>query len=223
MGLIRFSQHSGLFANDDAVDDLYSLRYTLKLLELDDADRALVSFYGKLAQGLTRDTFVGAEGTGLKPLDEFGRPMYLPPNTSANAFFLWTLRYLLVQDWDANDDGKPDTLRLCFATPRAWLEGGKRIKVSNAPTAFGPMSLEMNSDLKHHKILAHVSLPTRNPAGRTLLRARVPAGWKVVCARSGQSVFRTHEEGTIDISRLSGRNTIVFVAAREAAKQRGHR
>ena len=79
MGMIRFHQHSGLFANEDAVDDLYGLRYTLKLLQLDEPDRALVSFYGKLAHGFTRDTFIGAEGTGLCPLDEFGRPMYLPP------------------------------------------------------------------------------------------------------------------------------------------------
>ncbi|HSU52546.1 MAG TPA: hypothetical protein VLT36_00645, partial [Candidatus Dormibacteraeota bacterium] len=59
MGMIRFDQHSGLFANVDALDDLYGIRYTLKLLELDEVDRALVSFYGKLAQGLTRDTFIG--------------------------------------------------------------------------------------------------------------------------------------------------------------------
>src|SRR5207249_3600287 len=56
MGMIRFHQHSGLFANEDALDDLYGLRYTIKLLQLDEVDRALVSFYGKLAQGLTRDT-----------------------------------------------------------------------------------------------------------------------------------------------------------------------
>src|SRR5204863_438491 len=98
MGMIRFHQHSGLFANEDALDDLYGLRYTIKSLELDQVDRVLVSFYGKLAQGLTRDTFIGAEGTGLRPLDRFGRPMYLPPNSTGNALFLCILRYLLVQD-----------------------------------------------------------------------------------------------------------------------------
>ena len=44
MGLIRFDMHTGLYANADALDDLYGLRYTLKLLELDEVDRALAAF-----------------------------------------------------------------------------------------------------------------------------------------------------------------------------------
>ena len=39
------------------------------------------------------------------------------------------LRYLLVQDYDLDDDGRAETLRLCFATPRRWLEDGKQIDV----------------------------------------------------------------------------------------------
>src|SRR5207244_5336625 len=155
------------------VDDLYGLRYTIKLFQLDEVDRALVSFYGKLAQGLTRDTFIGAEGTGLRPLDEFGRPMYLPPNSTSDAFFLWTLRYLLVQDWDMDDDGKPETLRLCFATPKRWLEDGKTIKVARAPTAFGLLSLVVQSRLSRGEVIAKLDLPTRNLAKQPLLRIRM--------------------------------------------------
>ena len=182
MGMIRIDQHSGLFANENAVDDLYGLRYANKLLQLDEPDRALVCFYGKLAQGMTRDTFIGAEGTGLKPLDEFGRPMYLPPNSSANANFLWTLRYLLVQDWDADDDGKPDTLRLLFATPRAWLEDGKTIRIEHAPTAFGELSVVVKSRLNHGEVIAEIEPPRRQSPTETLLRIRLPEGWKIVSA-----------------------------------------
>ena len=80
------------------INDLYGTRYVLTLLRRDEADRALVSFYGKLAQGMTRDTFIGCEGSGMNPVDEFGRQMYLPPNSAGNANFLQQLRYLLVQD-----------------------------------------------------------------------------------------------------------------------------
>jgi len=210
MGMIRFDQHSGLFANTEAVDDLYSLRYTIKLLELDEVDRALVSFYGKLAQGLTRDTFIGAEGTGLRPLDALGRSMYLPPNSSANAFFLWTLRYLLVQDWDTDDNGTPDTLRLCFATPRAWLEDGKSIKVSEAPTAFGPISMRIHSSLSKGKIDAELDLPTRNQAQRTLFRVRLPTGWKAVSCQAGKLALNLDNRGTVDISALKGHTSLTF-------------
>ena len=210
MGMIRFHQHSGLFANEDALDDNYGLRYTIKLLQLDEVDRALVSFYGKLAQGLTRDTFVGAEGTGLRPLDDHGRPMYLPPNSTGNALFLWTLRYLLVQDWDMDDDGKPETLRLLFATPKSWLEDGKRIKVEQAPTAFGPVSLWVESKLHRGEVIAKVDLPTRNPPNETLLRIRVPDGWRVLSGKVKGKGLNVDEKGTVNISSLKGKATIVF-------------
>jgi hypothetical protein len=85
-------------------------------------------FYGMLAQGFTRNTFVCAEGCSLAPVDDGGRFFYCPPNSAANAHFLSMLRHLLVQDRDLNDDGRPETLRLLFATPRRWLEDGQTIK-----------------------------------------------------------------------------------------------
>lgn len=210
MGLIRFDMHANLFANSEGLDDLYGLRYTIKLLELDEADRALVSFYGKLAHGLTRDTFVGAEGTSFRALDSFGRPLYLPPNSSAQAYFLWMLRYLLVQDWDLDDDGKPETLRLGFASSRRWLEDGKTIKVEHAPTAFGELSMRIQSRLRRGEVVANLELPARNPPKQTLLRIRVPEGWRVVSAKAGKATLPVDERGTADISPLKGRTSVRF-------------
>ena len=181
MGMIRIHQHSGLFANENGVDDLYTLRYTQSLLQRDDVDRALVGFYGKLAQGFTADTFEGAEGTSLIPLDPRGRPMYLPPNAGSNAFFLQTLRELLVQDYYVDGDGTPDSLRLLFATPRAWLEDGKTIRISNAPTAFGPVSVVARSDLSHGQVTVEITPPPRGTKS-TRLRVRLPEGWGVASA-----------------------------------------
>ena len=214
MGLIRFDMHAGLYANSDALDDLYGLRYTLKLLELDEVDRAVTGFYGKLAQGLTRDTFLGAEGTGLRPADEFGRPMFLPPNSSSQAYFLWTLRYLLVQDWDLDDDGQPETLRLGFATPRPWLAHGKTIKVERAPTAFGEISMKLTSRLNQGEVVAELDLPKRNPARQTLLRIRVPDGWRVNSAKAGRSELKVDERGTVDVTSLRSKSTVHFTVVR---------
>ena len=107
------------------MNPLYGTRYTLDTLRRDDPERALVSFYGMLAQGLTRNTFIGGEGCTLVPVDAGGRFFYCPPNSAASAHVLSMLRYMLVQDWDLDDDGKPETLRLAFATPKRWLEDGK--------------------------------------------------------------------------------------------------
>ncbi|MCL4191037.1 MAG: hypothetical protein KJZ87_04785 [Thermoguttaceae bacterium] len=204
MGMLRFDQHSGLFANVRGVDDLYTLGYVLYLLETDQAERALVTFYGKLAQGFTRDTFIGAEGTGLEPLDKHGRPMYLPPNSASNALFLWTLRNLLVQDWDADDDGKPDTLRLLFATPRTWLRDGNTIRLEGAPTAFGPVGLRVTSRLKQGEVLAEVTMPPRR-AQKALLRIRVPDGWRVVAARMENVALPVDPTGAVDLTGQLGR------------------
>ncbi len=221
MGMIRFDQHSGLFANENAVDDLYGLRYANKLLQLDEPDRALVCLYGKLAQGMTRDTFIGGEGTGLKPLDEFGRPMYLPPDSAANANFLWTLRYLLVQDWDAADDGKPDTLRLLFGTPRSWLQDGKTINVEHAPSAFGEISVLVKSRLKHGEVIAEIQPPKRNPPAQSFIRIRLPDGWNIVSAkifrnseRLTETSLSVDEKGTAKLPPLKEKFSIRFQVAK---------
>ena len=241
MGMIRFHQHSGLFANEDALDDLYGLRYVTTLLRLDEVDRALVSFYGKLAQGMTRDTFIGAEGTGLRPItanglrvpavaaDEkpgvrsskpsddasIGRPMYLPPNSTANAHWLFALRYLLVQDWDLNDDGRPETLRLLFATPKAWLEDGKEIEIERAPTAFGDVSVHVRSRLHRGEVLAEVAPPKRNAPEKMLLRVRLPDGWKITSARLNKSSLAVDATGAVELPRTQDRLKIRFAVERQ--------
>jgi hypothetical protein len=77
-------------------------------LQRDEPDRALVGFYGKLAQGMTRDTFLDGESGAIIPRDRFGRQMYLPPNSAANASFLQQLRGLVVQDWGMSTDGRAE-------------------------------------------------------------------------------------------------------------------
>lgn len=124
------------------------------------------------------------------------------------------LRYLLVQDLDVNDDGRPETLRLCFATPKRWLEDGKTISFERAPSAFGEISVRMESNLKSGKILAVVDLPRRNAPAHVLLRARVPDGWRVKAASVSGRDLTVDERGTVDISGLAGRQKIRFTVTK---------
>ena len=204
MGLTRVQSVRGVWRNVQNIDDLYVIRYMLALLRRDEPERALVTFYGKLAQGFTRDTFMDGESTGIEPLDPLGRQVALPPNSTANASFLMQLRYLLVQDWDMDDDGQHETLRLAFATPRAWLEDGKEIRVDRAPTAFGELSMRISSDLAHGRVTATVDLPQRNAPAKTLLRLRLPRGHRVKSARVNGQPRKVFNE-TIDVSELRGK------------------
>ena len=213
-------QHGGLFmgmvkngggdfnfwTGDQRVNPLYGTRYALDALRRDEPERALVSFYGTLAQGITRNTFVGGEGSSLQPVDDRGRFFYCPPNSATSAHVISMLRNLLVQDWDLDDDGVPETLRLAFATPRRWMGNGKSIKIEKAPTAFGPVSYTILSNLEAGEITLTYSQPVRSPQ-KTQARIRVPDGWKIESAQIGNRELKVDSLGTFEI--VSAINPVV--------------
>jgi hypothetical protein len=217
MGMVRFHQHSGLYANENGIDDLYTQRYAQALLrrdEGDDVDRVLAGFYGKLAHGMTRDSFVGGEGSSLIPLDANGRPMYLPPNASGSAYFLTTLRELLVQDVDADADGSPNSLRLLFGTPRAWLEDGKTIRCERMPSVFGPVSVVAKSDLMHGKVTVDIAPPPRVPKSMRL-RIRLPDGSSIASATIAGGRIEVPKDATVELSANREPFRVTFDVARD--------
>jgi hypothetical protein len=215
MGMVRTTPHQGEFDNEPGVNVLYGLRYQLTLLRRDDREHALAGFYGHLAQGMTRDTFIGGEGSRFLHGDRFGRSFYLPPNSAANAAFLTTLRYLLVQDWDTDDDGKPDTLRLFYGTPGRWLHDGKAVTLERAPTMFGEVSLRAESRLSKGEVVVAVTPPPRRPE-HFLLRVPLPPGWKVVSAEAAEKPLPLGRDGAVELPPDSGRLTVHLRAEKTA-------
>ena len=171
LGLVRF---------EDGIDALYGLGYNIALLKRNEIDKFLVAFYAMLAHGFTRDTFVGGEVTSLYTYQDCPyelRRMGNPPSSTSNALFLQSLRYMLVLEDDSQHDGVYDELHLLRATPRAWLEDGKTIRLRNVPTYFGPVSLEVHSRISEGRIEANIRCPDRNPPDRITLTLRLPSGY----------------------------------------------
>jgi hypothetical protein len=214
MGMIRSTPHQGQFKGEPGVNVLYGLRYQLALLRRDDRAHALVGFYGHLAQGMTRGTFVGGEGSRFLHGDRRGRSFYLPPNSASNAAFLTVLRYLLVQDWDLDGDGRPETLRLLYSAPGRWLRDGAVLKAERAPTAFGEVSLRAESRLARGAVLVTVEPPPRRPE-KLLLRPALPEGWKVVTAQAGGAKLIVGPDGAVDLSSHGRPVTVRFEVRRE--------
>lgn len=211
MGMTRTGGFEQTFwTGPERINPLYGTRYILELLRRDAVDAALVGFYGMLAQGMTRQTFVGGEGISLAPLDAYGRFFYCPPNSAANAHVLTILRHLLVQEADANDDGRPDTLRLLAATPRRWLADGQILAVRGLPTAFGPLALSARSELSRGHVTVEVDLPHRERPSHVRLRARVPSGWQVKAAHVAGSPRPVDAQGTVDLSDCQGMLSVRF-------------
>lgn len=129
-----------------------------------------------------------------------------PDKIFEEAAFLERFRNLLVME-----DGR--TLWLARATPRAWLEQGKRIVVKNAPTHFGPAAYEITSDVEHDTIKAQVHLPDRSPPDTVFLRLRHPLGKPIRAVTVNGSNWTAFDKDK-EIIRLQGQTGVVAVEAR---------
>ncbi|HEY2672312.1 MAG TPA: hypothetical protein VGJ07_18325 [Rugosimonospora sp.] len=219
LGLLR-SRLSG----DCNVYETEQLKY---LADNDEADQIVLTFYGKLAHGMTRDTFVAGEAHNIGPIstkfpscqglpgcgtpaqgwapDEYYRTMYLPPNTANNTAYLQALRAMLVRT--ASDElDLPRGLNLAYATPRGWLEQGKTIRIANFPTEFGPVGYEITSNIEHHRVHARVDVPSRDPLESLSLRLRAPKGYGIAAVLVNGRDWKAFDPvaETIDLSGLSG-------------------
>jgi hypothetical protein len=92
-------------------------------------------------------------------------------NTNSMGWFIRNFRNLLVME---DVDEEPWRLWLARATPRHWLEQGKKISVKNAPTYYGTVAYEIVSDVDNGKITATVEMPARKAPKEVVLRFRHP-------------------------------------------------
>jgi hypothetical protein len=87
---------------------------------------------------------------------------------------------------------------------------GKQIRIENAPTTFGPISLVAESKLSAGYVDVHVTPPPR-AAKTVLLRAPLPTGWKVTSVEIDGRLARLDSVDGVD---LSGRTTPTSVKFR---------
>ncbi|HYX77617.1 MAG TPA: hypothetical protein VE757_10610, partial [Gaiellaceae bacterium] len=189
-------------------DDVYGTNVSRFLADEDQPDQLDLSLYGKLAAGMTEDTFVAGEGSTLLPTaGQYYRWMFRPPNSANNAFFLETLRLLVVHE-TGDAAGVPTGLELAYATPRPWLAPGKQISVQRLQTHFGPLSYEI--DTAAGSVHAAIDLPS-GFAGTLRLRLRLPPGEQLGATKVNGLAFHSFVDAeTLD---LSGRSGHIEVAA----------
>jgi hypothetical protein len=213
LGLVR-SSDAKLYGNPtypvSGTDQVYGLSVSRFLADNDEPDQLALSLYGMLAASMTPGTFVSGEGATVAPLrGRFDRTMLLPPNSGANATFLETFRLLLVHE-TRGPDGTPTGLELAFATPRAWLEPGRTIRVHGAPTSFGKVSYTI--ERRGDRVSVALDSP---PAPSLCLRLRLPAGTRISSVRlGGRSLPFDARTGTIDLSGRRGRLALEAIVSR---------
>lgn len=193
-------------------DNVYLPAYLRMLADADEADRLALSFYGKLAHGQTRGTFVSGEGetVGTRP-PEFYRSCYGTPCSANNTAFLLALRLMLLQECFDDNTGLPARLRIAHATPRAWLEDGKSIRITDAPTCFGRVRCIITSQLNQGRIEAALSLPATDTPYAAALRLRTPGKRTITSVQingAPHAAFDPDSE-TIDLSGHTGELRVV--------------
>jgi hypothetical protein len=124
----------------------------------------LLLYYAHRAHIYSRGNWTAVEGGRIDGTLE--GPYCTPSEVGIPTFTKWMLVF------ENPDD---PVVWLAKATPRAWLEQGKTIAVTDAPTRFGNVGYELHSEIDHGKISAVLHLPEGYRAA-TKLRLRVPGG-----------------------------------------------
>ncbi|MFN7993467.1 MAG: hypothetical protein U0Q18_07695 [Bryobacteraceae bacterium] len=144
-----------------ANEPVYNQQATAYLLR-DDAKAVIRAFYSYMASAFSHSDFEPVEHRWT-----WGQ-YFGPPSTDGAWFELY--RNMLIREVD---DG---TLLLAQATPRKWLADGEKIEVRDAPTYFGKLTYNIESQAKTGKILANVTLTGQSSPQTLLVRLRHPEG-----------------------------------------------
>jgi hypothetical protein len=136
------------------------------LLQHDFVREYLLELYSLSAHQYTRGTWTAPETRRVNPTKPAAA--YCVP---AQLVVPLMVRWMLVFE-----EPLSQTLWLCKATPRSWLEEGKTVAVSHAPTRWGPASFSLQSHLQQGWIEVKLELPENPAPQETRLRLRAPEG-----------------------------------------------
>jgi hypothetical protein len=142
-----------------ANEPVYNQQATAYLLR-DEVKPAIRAFYTMMACAFSHSVFEPVE-------HRWGWGQYFgPPSTDGAWFELF--RNMLIHERD------DDTLLLLQATPRRWLEDGRRIEVERAPTYYGPLKMSIDSHAGSEEIRANIEFSARGRPSVLLVRLRHP-------------------------------------------------
>jgi hypothetical protein len=123
-----------------------------------------------MAHQYTRGTWTAPE-TRLVDPKRFAAPYCSPAQMTVPLLTRWMLVF---------EEPGSEVVWLARGTPRSWLEEGKTIAVTNAPTRWGSLSFSLRSHLQAGTVEARLVWPSAQPSTLAKLRLRVPPGHRIV-------------------------------------------
>jgi hypothetical protein len=133
------------------------------LIQHDMIRQALLMTYADMAHQYTRGTWTAPETRSILP-EHDAAPYCTPAQLVVALMTKWLLVF---------EDPQSETLWLGKGAPRDWLQNGKDISVTNAPTRWGRINFSIGSKVDSGQITAKINLPPHF-AATTKLRLRAP-------------------------------------------------
>jgi hypothetical protein len=208
------------------VDHIYGFAYPLQLVERGERRKFLATVYSVLAHGNSRDSFTSPEVAGVFPLrtdnrawqeafrrtvwnwdlygsgwmqEQFGEAIGAEPLSAGAGMALQLIRKMMITeetDKDGHPTGKLELLRMA---PSHWFEDGKKIEVATAPTVFGQLSMNLESQLSRRRMFGKVEPGPDFAAGKLTLWLRHPKGLPIKAVRINQSAVSGFKAEAIDL------------------------
>ena len=133
------------------------------LIQHDMIRQALLMTYADMAHQYTRGTWTAPETRSILP-EHDAAPYCTPAQLVVALMTKWLLVF---------QDPQSETLWLGKGAPREWLQNGKSISVTHAPTRWGRIDYSIRSKIDSGQITAEINLPPHF-AATTKLRLRAP-------------------------------------------------
>ncbi|HKW30803.1 MAG TPA: hypothetical protein VJT54_15835 [Verrucomicrobiae bacterium] len=146
-----------------------SYGYGYGLIQMDMIREALLMMYSDMAHQYTRGTWTAPETRNVL-IDKPAEPYCTPSQLVVALMTRWLLVF---------EDPESNTLWLCKAVPRTWLEDGKTTAVSGAATKWGRVGFSVVSHIKAGTIAVQIDFPTSGMKAATNFRLRVPGEKKL--------------------------------------------
>ena len=214
LGLVRFAPHTGVTNpgyQSPGTDDVYGTNVARFLADNDQPDQLLLSLYGKLAAGMTREHVRLRRGLDDRP----GQGPVLPLDAPAAE-----QRQQRLLPRDAAADARPRDhatrpARRKASSSRTRRRGpgssrASRSRCGGLQTSFGPLTytIDVGADAVH----ASSTCP-RGFTGPLRLRLRLPDGQRIARGHRQRHSRGTRFAGpeTIDLSGLSGHVDVLAV------------
>jgi hypothetical protein len=177
------------------------------LLQHDFVREFLLTLRSLMAHQYTRGTWTAPETRSLNP-GVNAAPYCVPAQLVVPMLLRWMLAF---------EDPQSETLWLCKATPRRWLEHGKTVAARFIPTRWGKVAFRIESGISDRLLNLTIELP-KDFRALIKVRLRLPTEVRLLSATLGDTYLEIDDQkDTIDIPAGNSGTVVVQATCRSMA------